>query len=247
MRKFILYLLPILSIILCCCNNLFEDEHKLIDKNAKYELFEIKSTLIQDYIDSFGRLMSEIHEINSKKDSKRLQEIVDMYDYAKFFPDEYSSKLEDLANEIYTGEELTLIKSLYEELNALGNKLKENQDFISMQSNERRLFVDALSWEIPKVKSAIDEINEISLINSRAEVSPNECRANCQDSYYYELMTIAAGSICAIGGTVVAACASLGTLSINAIIALIIEVTGTSILIDNATAQYNICLRSCGQ
>lgn len=61
----------------------------------------------------------------------------------------------------------------------------------------------------------------------------------------YDLLGIASGALCAGGAAIVASCASLGTLSIPALIGAISTVGVASVSIDIATANYEICLKGC--
>lgn len=245
-------ILPILSVFLLIflgCDNEMAKEvsssnSKEYIENRQDEVFQVKmqQPVFNDFITTFGDFIVKMQEINSSKEIGSLQELTNLYGLSKDQPDKYLAILEANINSLYTADEIAVIKKMYNNMTVASEKLCSSSDFKNLTKIEQDLFKNILVLEIPKIKSELVDLEQRNRIKTRSE---SNCVQNCKDNYHYRLLEIAAVTICIGGVGVITACASLGTMSIPALIAAIAAVGGASIEIDKATIDYNMCLKGC--
>lgn len=230
-----------------CNQEIYDDELSCSSRLRRIESLSEKYPIINEYTETFGEIIRYIQTVNSNKDIEELKKIIKLYQSIKSSNEATLIKsFKQHFFSLYTQDEINMIAKLKSRLDILGNELKNDTKIQSFTEYEQTLFTEKLALEFQDIKINFTELNnKENILMTRSENTSSECGKKCEDAYYWDLMAIAAGSICTIGGTIVTACASLGSLTLPALLALIVEIGGTSIAVDVATAEYRMCLNAC--
>lgn len=232
-----------------CSQEVYEDESFVSSRLTQIEELTAKHPIVNEYSEAFGEIVSYIQTINTQKDKEELGKLLDAYQEIKNSKETKlsTSSFENDFYSLYTQEEMKIIERMKNRLDVLGNKLKEDKGFLSFTDNQHMLFIENLTLKFQNIRVDIDKFKQgENVLKTRSE-STSECEKKCEDAYYLALAGIVAASICVIGGTIIEACMSMGTLSIPAMLRLIAEVGATSIALDMATNEYNRCINECKQ
>lgn len=230
-----------------CSQEAYYDESIVSSRLAQIEELTAKHPIVNEYSEAFGEIVSYIQTINSQKDKEELGNFLDAYQAIKNSKDTELStgSFEHDFYSLYTQEEIKIIERMKNRLDILGNKLKEDKDFLSFTDNQYTLFTENLTLKFQNIEVDIDYLKrDNNILKTRSE-STSECAKKCEDAYYWDLVAIVSVSICAMGATIIEACMSMGTLTIPAMLQLIAEVGTTSVALDMATMEYNKCLNDC--
>lgn len=228
------------------CYHEYDELSYSSERLLKMEDLKIDHPSINGYVDAFGKMVAQIQEINATKDKQDLEKLIGLYRYALEHPERDVDSLIMCFNAIYTDVEIKKMENLHMDLNLLGDELKANEDFKSLTEDEKDLLLETLIFEFPDVKTSFSNFQSLIRVKTRSESTSSDCAKSCENVYYFDLIEIAMGSVCSMAVTIFSACASLGTMTIPALIALIVEAAGTSVAVDMATIRYKQCLSGCG-
>lgn len=226
-----------------CDNHIIEETSNSEIQQENMLQGKLDQPEFDDFVNAFENFAIKMQEINSRKKPEDLQELANLYSLCKEQPEEYLVILEANINSIYTNNEMGIIKKLFSDMEKSGESLTKLPDFSVLSESDKNELNHVLAMKMPQVQLKINLLEQPNMLKSRAE--NNDCSQRCKDSYYYDLLGIASGALCAGGAAIVVSCASLGTLSIPALIGAISTVGVASVSIDIATANYEICLKGC--
>lgn len=243
----ILVIVTVLSLVFYACHNEIED-NILNETNELVELGNIPQIVeFENYSVSLGKFLSEVQKINSTKDVNQVKELVNLYALAEYYPEDYEKELENMFYSIYTKEEISLLNSMYEIV------AKSQKDFLRSPNYKRLtetnliLLNETLVFEIPQLKEC-PHLSSLHVAKTRGEPNNgNACISACESAYYNEILRIGALFLCSTGASIISACASLGSMSIPAIIAELASISLAQASLDLAEKTYNECIKNCPQ
>lgn len=248
-NNYLIVLISLLTFLFNSCSNDIvetEKEYTFSNRLAEIDEFNKQHLFIENYKRAFTDLLSEIININSQKEDSDMSNLVLYYqrvltstvgDKEKFTDD-----LLRFFDVIYSEEEKERLNDLFKKVQDMEAELINDGRILSFDIHTRNLFMGSLAVEFPSVKKNFASYEKLC----RTQSSGNSaCYSACRDAYYWELMSIAINVFCYGAVSLVVTCQSLGGLTIPALIALIVEVTHSSIEIDMATIEYNKCMQVC--
>ena len=246
----------IFALFLCLlysCNNAeieMEKEYTFSDRLSEIEDFKESNLFTEEYRNAFGKLVSRINEINSKKNKDDITSLVTNYQRVLTSTPADSANanknLIQVFNSIYSVNEQKELNELFDKMKRLERDLVDDGEILSFNAHRQNLFMGSLALEFPRVKKSLKTMVNRT-VRTRSEIVDPGCISACEESYYWELLSIAVDVVCYGVGAIYTACQSLGSLTIPALIALIAGVSQSSMDIDIASAQYNLCIEQCGQ
>lgn len=142
---------------------------------------------------------------------------------------------------MYSKEDILLLRELQDDLIKQKNKMSDSKAFISLFENEKQNLSTTVALRIPSVNEKIFKVSGLT----RAMDDEATCLKRCRDDYKWELVGIAAEAVCVSGVAVITACASLGSLTAPALIALIAEYAMMDYALASAERTYNQCKADC--
>ena len=249
--NFVVLLFTLFTCLLYSCNNdelEIEKEYTFSNRFSEINDFKESNLFTEEYRKTFGALISRIDEINLKKNEADILSLVTNYQRVlTSTPTDSADANKELIrifNSIYSVGEQKELNTLFDQMKRLERGLIDYGKVLSFDAHEQNLFMGSLALEFPRVKKGLKMAGN-KMVRTRSEIDVSDCINACEDSYYWELMSIAVDIFCYGIGAIYTACQSLGSLTIPALIALIVGVSQSSIDIDIATAQYNLCVKEC--
>lgn len=167
--------------------------------------------------------------------------MVNLYNLYKSSPETYQLLLEEKVKEMYSGHDIALLEESYNDLIKHKRIITANRPLHRITEDEKENLLNEIIFRIPSINEKYLNVFRLK----RAGDNETACLQQCQDNYTWELIGIASEAGCVGGIAFISACVSLGSLTIPAIIALIVEYAKMDYALATAERIYNQCCTAC--